>query len=170
MEIARPAPMGPIAALAAEMPLRKVPEVRQVDPGKGMGESAADARGTPRQAENAAAARDIDAFRREMERREKPAGPPPTFEVSLLEVNQDFRRVMARIEAARAQARDADALRAEARAEMRDAEADRRASEAEIAATEAETPAGGAMGSDLTGDAMARPAGTPGDARAPSAG
>ena len=124
MEFAGPAPVGPFAALAAEMPLRKVNDVKQVEPGTKPGDTAPD---TGRGRDNgfeAAAARDIKALRREMERRDLPAGPPPTFEVSQLEIESDIQQVIARVEAARAQAREADALKLEAETEERIAEND----------------------------------------------
>lgn len=42
---------------------------------------------------------------------ERPAGPPPSFEVSLLEQELDSKRAMARLEVTHNQARDAEAVR-----------------------------------------------------------
>ena len=64
----------------------------------------------PAQDARAEEARDITALRREMERRDLPAGPPPSFQLSLLEVEADIQQVIARVEAARTQAREADAV------------------------------------------------------------
>ena len=116
--------MGPFATLAAEMPLRKVNDVKQVEPGARAGDTAPD---TGRGRDNgleAAAARDITALRREMERRDLPAGPPPTFELSQLELDSDIQQVIARVEAARSQARDADARKTAAETEERRAVAE----------------------------------------------
>ncbi len=116
--------MGPFAALAAEMPLRKLNDVRQIEPGARPDDTAPD---TGRERDNgteAAAARDIRALRREMERRDLPAGPPPAFELSQLEIEADIQQVIARVEAARAQAREADALKLEAVTQQRLAEAE----------------------------------------------
>lgn len=124
MEFAGPAPVGPFATLAAEMPLRKPNDVKQVDPGTRPGNTAPD---TGRDRDNgteAAAARDIRALRREMERRDLPAGPSPAFEVSQLEMDADIQQVIARVEAARAQAREAGALKPEEKAVERPAEAE----------------------------------------------
>lgn len=123
MEFAGPAPVGPFATLAAEMPLRKPSDVKQVQPGARPGNTAPD---TGRDRDNgteAAAARDIRALRREMEQRDLPAGPPPTFEVSQLEMDADIQQVIARVEAARAQAREADALKLDTSADSRPARA-----------------------------------------------
>ncbi|MCB1357081.1 MAG: hypothetical protein KDK53_11495 [Maritimibacter sp.] len=95
-----------------------------MEPGTKPGDTAPD---TGRGRDNgfeAAAARDIKALRREMERRDLPAGPPPTFEVSQLEIDTDFQQIIARVEAARAQAREADALKLEAETEERLAESE----------------------------------------------
>ena len=117
MEFSGPAPLGPYVTLAAELPWRKSTDVRHVEPGDRADNSAGEAGRRPDQNATAAAARDITALRREMARRDKPAGPPPSFEVSLLEVEQDIKQVIARIEAARNHAREADALRPDAGAQ-----------------------------------------------------
>ena len=124
MEFAGPAPLGPFASLAAEMPLRKANDVKKVQPGAKAGDTTADVGQKPGQDARAAEARDIVALRREMERRDLPAGPPPSFQVSLLEVEADIQQVIARVEAARTQAREADALKVAAEAEEHRAEAD----------------------------------------------
>lgn len=161
MEFAGPAPVGPFATLAAEMPLRKINDVKQVEPGTRSGGTAPD---TGRERDNgteASAARDISTLRREMERRDLPAGPPPSFEVSQLEIEADIQQVIARVEAARSQAREADALKIEAETEERLAEAEMsRLAEAETAAVrgpaQAEAP-------------MQAPMQAPGSAAAPAA-
>ncbi len=121
MDFARPAPLGPIAALAMETPLRKMQDVRKVTPGDKAGDTNGNTTGhTGADGDNAARtaeARDIAALRREMERRNLPAGPPPAFKMSLLEVESDIRHVLARIEAARNQTREAEGLKAEAKDE-----------------------------------------------------
>lgn len=143
MEFAGPAPVGPFATLAAEMPLRKPNDVKQVDPGTQPGNTAPD---TGRDRDNgteAAAARDIRALRREMERHDLPAGPPPSFEVSQLEIEADIKEVIARVEAARAQARETDTRKTTAVTEERRAEA-------EMEALTGADPAGAAV-EDQTG-------------------
>lgn len=161
MEFAGPAPVGPFATLAAEMPLRKVNDVKQVEPGTRSGNTAPD---TGRDRDNgteAAVARDIGMLRREMERRDLPAGPPPSFEVSQLEIEADIQQVIARVAAARSQAREADALKLEARTEERLAEAEMsRLTAAETAAAKApdRTEAGPqAAGSGAAPSAAGRP-------------
>ena len=124
MEFIGPAPLGPFAALAAEMPLRKASDVKKVKPGAKTGDTTADARQNQAQDARSAEARDIAALRREMERRDLPTGPPPSFQMSLLEVEADILHVIARVEAARTQAREADALKADALAEQRSPEAE----------------------------------------------
>lgn len=58
--------------------------------------------GVPGQARTAAEARDIDALRREMERRGLQPGPPPAFKLSMLELDSDVRSAIARMDADRA--------------------------------------------------------------------
>lgn len=141
MEFAGPAPIGPFATLAAELPLRKPNDVKQIEPGSPSDDTAPD---TGRERDNgteAAAARDIAALRREMERRDLPAGPPPSFEVSQLEIEADIQQVIARVEAARAQAREADALKIETGIEERRTEASL-PDDAEPVAAQAPAPTG----------------------------
>lgn len=69
----------------------------------------------PDQEAQAAPGRDILALRRAVARGDRPAGPPPSFDVSILEVERDLKEKLARMEQARAQARDMEAFRAEAR-------------------------------------------------------
>jgi len=131
-----PAPLGPFASLAAEMPLRKQNDVKKVKPGAKAGDTSSNTEQMPGQEARAAEARDIAALRREMERRDLSAGPSPAFQISLLEVDTDIQQVIARVEAARGQARDADALRIEAETEARHGEA----ALTEIAAQEQSVP------------------------------
>ncbi|HGG04381.1 MAG TPA: hypothetical protein ENK28_02895 [Aliiroseovarius sp.] len=42
---------------------------------------------------------------------ERPTGPPPSFEVNVLEVDRDLQEAIARIEAARGQIRNADGIK-----------------------------------------------------------
>ncbi len=110
MELSGLNPLGLAAASAVTMPLRKAPDVQKVDPGQQSNGAGTDARQRPEQDATASQARDITEIRRQMERRDLPAGPPPTFELSLLEVESDLKQVLARIEAQRAQSRDSEAV------------------------------------------------------------
>ncbi|PIE07298.1 MAG: hypothetical protein CSA74_07905 [Rhodobacterales bacterium] len=170
MEFAWPAPLGPLAALATETPLRKMQDVRKVTPGHKAGDSNGNTTGhTGAEGDNAARtaeARDIVALRREMERRNLPAGPPPAFKMSLLEVESGIRHVLARIEAARTRTREAEALKAEATTRDRAAvaEMDRPmppSGAAETTGPEAETRGATAPGAP-TAPAGAAPAAIPG--------
>lgn len=166
MEFSGSVPFGPSATLAAELPLRKPNDVKQVEPGSQPDNTASDAGHGGDTAAVAAAARDITALRREMEQRALPAGPPPTFELNQLEVETDIQKVIARVEAARAQAREADALQIEAL--KVEADAEERLDEAgtsrlaEIGPAWAPEPSGAATGAE---PANAGPAGT--DTRTP---
>lgn len=157
MEFAGPAPLGPFASLAAEMPLRRTNDVTRVQPGASAGNTTGHAGRRPEQDVRAAEARDIQALRREMERRDLPAGPPPSFQVSVLEVESDLKQVIARIEAARHQAREADALKADAQIESRAAEAEM----AEITERAPQSRAGAADATASAGPARADAGSTP---------
>lgn len=65
-----------------------------------------------RQNDQADAGRDILALRQAVAQGRRSAGPPPSFEVSLLEVESDLQQKLARMESARAMDRDAEALQA----------------------------------------------------------
>lgn len=114
MDFAGPAPIGAFAPHAAEAPLRKPLEVKQVTPGDQSGKTGTDKRGERDNSAQSEAARDITALRQEMQRRDMHAGPPPTFEISQLEIEADIRAVIARVEAQRTQARAADAVKTDA--------------------------------------------------------
>lgn len=159
MEFAGPAPLGPFASLAADMPFRRTNDVKKVQPGAQAGDTTGHAGQKPGHDARAAEARDIRALRREMERRDLPAGPPPSFQVSLLEVESDLQQVIARIEAARNQARQADALKADAQHEARAAEAEM--AEITEAAPRREADAAERASGDQTMPAGSEPAAVP---------
>jgi hypothetical protein len=113
MELSGLNPLGSAAVAAVAMPQRAGPDVQKVDPGQKSNCTGTDARQHPEQDATASQARDINEIRQEMEKRNLPAGPPPTFELSLLEVERDLKQVLARIEAERATARDTEAVKAD---------------------------------------------------------
>ena len=111
MELSGTAPFGAQASLAAQMPARTPPEVPVVDESRDTRHTQGDSSSTNRDSNNAQATRDLVAARRDPEVQ---TGPPPTFEVTLLEVEQDLQATLARLEAARNHDRDAEAVRADA--------------------------------------------------------
>lgn len=62
------------------------------------------------QDDKAAVNRQLAALRRAVARGDQPAGPPPTFEVSLLEVEQDLQNKLARMESEHAQEQNAQSV------------------------------------------------------------
>lgn len=141
MELSGPAPLGAQAAIAAQVQQRRPVDVQKVDPGRQTDSSGTDARQRPEQDQTAASARDItdlrDRTRQQARQRDLPAGPSPAFEVSLLEMASDLKQVIARIESARNQERDAQAVKAPAEAEAAQLRADMAAEEARAAAAQA---------------------------------
>lgn len=113
MEFPKPFSYGPLSTAGFDLPLRRAAEVARIEPGTGAQDAGREARQHPGQDRAAAEARDLAALRREMDRRSLPPGPPPAFKLSLLEMDQDLQRTIARVEARRAEARSAEALQAE---------------------------------------------------------
>lgn len=111
MELPGLNPLGSLAAFAVEAPMRKLQIPVRVEPSDQTRGGAADTHQRPEQDIIADEARDVAALRREMQHRDLPAGPPPAFQISLLEAEGGLEQVLARIEATRSQERDAPALR-----------------------------------------------------------
>ncbi|WP_161350876.1 hypothetical protein [Maritimibacter harenae] len=114
MEISGPAPLGTRPALAVAVQTDTAPDTRPVEPAPASVDAGAGARTDARQhsdqAAQAAASRDIRELRRAVAQGTHAAGPPPSFEVSLLEVESDLQQKLARMEAERSQARDGHAV------------------------------------------------------------
>lgn len=104
-------PLGSLAAFAVEAPMRKQQPTKQVTGANPSGSATGDSRQHPEQETSAAAARDVAALRREVQLRGLPAGPPPAFQITLLEAEGGLQQALARLETARAQERDAPAVR-----------------------------------------------------------
>ncbi len=109
MDISGPAPFGGHASLAAQMPTRTPPEVPVVDESRRTDQAQTDANTAHRDGTAADAARAQRDARRDPDVQ---TGPPPTFEVTLLEVEHDLQATLARLEATRNHDRDAEAVRA----------------------------------------------------------
>ena len=106
-----------IAQLGAKTPISgpTAPEpnavqVKRIDAKPEASNTGGQAGDHPDQDAQAAAGRDIMALRRAVAEGDRPAGPPPSFDVSFLEANADLQQKIARMEAARANQRDAEAL------------------------------------------------------------
>lgn len=94
------------AALVANRPTEPPPSSRRVEPQKDTARSGLGGREDSRADVNAAQMR---ATLRDDENR--PAGPPPSFDVSLLEMERDLRKMIARIGIERSMAQDREAVR-----------------------------------------------------------
>jgi len=148
MDFSGPAPLGSQAILMALPQPRRDAEVRAIDPGSASTGAGNDAGQSPEQDDTAAAARDIIALRQETARNNLPVGPPPSFEVSMLEMQSDLRQVLARLEVARNQERDAEALRVSAQSDQAEASAEVADLTASLRANaESDTPSATATGS-----------------------
>lgn len=108
MDISGPAHLGGHASLAAQMPTRTPPEVPVVDESRRTDQAQTDANTAHRDGNAADAAR---ALREALRDPDVQTGPPPTFEVTLLEVEHDLQATLARLEASRNHDRDAAAVK-----------------------------------------------------------
>ena len=100
MEFTFPAPLGAQASLMAQVPVRKPPDSSKV-------EAAPDASKTRADMHNATqhgSGNDVDKHETEEDiRPDTLAGPPPTFLINVLEMEQKLQQQLARLEADRAQ-------------------------------------------------------------------
>ncbi len=110
MDVPKPAGPGTWATSAIDLTPRKVATPHRVPPSPPAGHTRADTHDTPDQNRLTDDLRQSAELRREMERRALMPGPPPAFELNLLELDGQLKELIARIEATRAQARDAGAL------------------------------------------------------------
>ncbi|MCI2399014.1 hypothetical protein [Aliiroseovarius subalbicans] len=108
MEISGTSPFGGHASVAAQMPTRTPPDVPKIDESRHSDQAQADTR-SKQQNDTAGAARDLQDAR---QGKEVPTGPPPTFEMTALEVEADLQAAIARMEAKRNQAANADGVKA----------------------------------------------------------
>lgn len=113
MDIMAPSPISAQATLAAQAPVREPPSVSTVDPSPAAENARMDANTANGEGggDTAADARQRLAHRERVEDPKTPTGPPPTFQVTLLEVEQDLQNILARLEVARSLDRDAEAVR-----------------------------------------------------------
>lgn len=111
MELPGLNPLGSMAVFSVEAPVRKQQQVKRVTAFDQAQGPRTGQRDHPQQDFTAAEERDIAALRREVKRRGLPAGPPPSFQISLLEAEGGLEQALARIETTRSQQRDAAALR-----------------------------------------------------------
>ena len=156
MDLSGAAPIGARWALPAMAPETRVTAVTQVQEQSGSSGAGTDAHDTPEQDLHTASSRDLLALRRAVEDGKRPAGPPPSFDVSILEMDRDLKQILARMEADRAKSRDHDAIQTadEAHATARAADADALRATAEAESAEAVAVAeerAGAVGDDAAG-------------------
>ncbi|HHC30139.1 MAG TPA: hypothetical protein ENK80_06220 [Rhodobacterales bacterium] len=104
-------PLGTMAATVSDPPTRKTQHVERIAESDGAQGAATQGREHPEQASNVAKVRDIKALREAIGQKTLPAGPPPAFEMNLLEAQSGVDPALARFEASRGQARDAAFVR-----------------------------------------------------------
>lgn len=106
MELSGLNPLGTMAAATVDPPTRKIQQVERVAASDGAQGALTQGREHPDQTANTAKARDIKALREAIERQALPAGPPPAFQMNLLEAQSGVDPALARIEANRGQMRN----------------------------------------------------------------
>lgn len=134
MELSGPAALAQHSVLATSM-VKKTADVPKIEPSQNTGDAGLQ---TGPRAGGSGASPSVAEFvemRNAAARGEKPAGPPPSFEVSILDVQSDLKQAIARMETARSQARDAEAVSEKAAEAKRTAEASE--AEARVAVAEA---------------------------------
>ncbi|WP_424943927.1 hypothetical protein [Aliiroseovarius crassostreae] len=113
MDISAPSPISAQATAAAHNALRELPDATKVAPSTNVSNTRADphtANGHGND-DRSTEARQIIANRERVRDPSTQPGPTPTFQITLLEVEQDLMNILARIEASRAKDRDAEALK-----------------------------------------------------------
>lgn len=122
MELTGPAALAQQSALATSM-VKRTADVPKIEPSQNTGDAGLQT--GPRAGGDGASptVAEFVEMRNAAARGEKPAGPPPSFEVSILDVQSDLKQAIARMETARSQARDAQAVSEKAAEAKRTAEA-----------------------------------------------
>ena len=116
-----------VLGVAQQAPLHKPPEARPAPPADTATQTGTNPRSDSQNGANAALMRKAGGAEHPLSRAEKldrPAGPPPTFEISLLEQDREMQRSIASMQAQRGLERDADAIAPEPRATSAPREAD----------------------------------------------
>lgn len=113
MDISAPSPISTQATAAAQNALRELPDTTKVAPSTDVTNSRADphTENGNGHGDHTIEARQILANRERIRDPSTQAGPSPTFQITLLEVEQDLMNILARIEASRAKDRDVEALK-----------------------------------------------------------
>lgn len=114
MEISAPSYVGSLAVSSAQAPEQNPTDITQVNPAGSSDKSDFGSKQDSQATENTALARQIQMRQDLLPEKDRPAGPLPSFEVSFLEVEQDLKTEIARMEAARSQERDAPGVTSEA--------------------------------------------------------
>jgi len=91
----------------ARIPVHKPPDPNRISAAQASARSQTNPQDTSHNRANADLAREA----RKAPDPDRPAGPPPSFDVSILEQELGFKQTIARLESARSQARDAEAVR-----------------------------------------------------------
>ncbi len=112
MNILSPLQIGPPTAPILRADIEKTPAVPKVETSGSASKSDLNQQGQS-QAQMAQQARQNKANSFADRDNDRPTGPPPSFEVNVLEVDRDLQQAIARIEAARGQIRDADGIKAD---------------------------------------------------------
>lgn len=103
MDFIKPVPLGAHASLAASTPVRRPVDASRVEMPSGSGKTRADMQNAKEHGAEEAE-RDIAALRRDRSERldpEQPVGPPPSFQVNVLEMERELQQQLAQIEATR---------------------------------------------------------------------
>ncbi|MCK8482891.1 hypothetical protein MUY21_02475 [Aliiroseovarius sp. S2029] len=109
MEFTIPAPLGAQASLLANMPVRKMPDSTKVEAAPNAGKARADMHNSARH--GADQSRQSEVTPRPSDLPVDPetlAGPPPSFQLNVLELDQKLQQQLARLETHRAHAQQTE--------------------------------------------------------------
>lgn len=109
MEFTIPVPLGAQASLLANTPVRKPPDSSKVETAPDAGKARSDMHNSHKQSPPLNGRETV--ARRLADEEIRPdtlAGPPPSFQVNVLEMDQRLQQKLARIETVRAQGKNAD--------------------------------------------------------------
>ncbi|WP_432448941.1 hypothetical protein [Aliiroseovarius marinus] len=105
MDFSLPSPLGAHATLSGQLPVRKPPDSSRVETAPDTGKTRADMHNSKDHGEDGAS---LTKLAQQLLDPDQPVGPPPSFQMNVLEMEQELQHRLASIEALRNQQNGAD--------------------------------------------------------------
>lgn len=105
MDFSIPSPLGAHATLSGQLPVRKPPDSSRVETAPDTGKTPADMHNSKDHGEDGAT---LTKMAQQLLDPDQPVGPPPSFQMNVLEMEQELQHRLASIEALRNQQNSAD--------------------------------------------------------------